>query len=57
MRCPWSLWDVQACHACVRLHAYAMNAYADLDMQVHISMQMNACACIGMHGMHIPLIG
>ena len=34
-----------------------MHAYKDVDMQMHILMQMNACACICMLGMRIPLAG
>ena len=34
-----------------------MLAYVDVDMQMHIFMQMNAYACICMHGMHIPPAG
>ena len=34
-----------------------MHAYVDVDMQMHILMQMNAYVCICMLGMHIPLAG
>ena len=48
---------MHACHARICLHAYAMHTYVDVDMQMHIFMQVNAYAYICMHGMHIPLAG
>ena len=47
----------QTCHARICLHAYLMQAYVDVDMQMHMLMHVNAYACICMLGMHIPLAG
>ena len=41
--------------ACIPMHAYVSKL--DVDMQMHLFVQMNAYACICMHGMHVSLAG